>query len=188
MVYYILAAAAVGTCMTLSSWATSSIEDVSAAAPNGLKWFQLYIYKDKDIVIDLVRRAEKAGYKALAVTVDTPILGQRLNDVRHKFALPSEFSLANYPQDNAHSEGVKSDSDSGLAAYVKSLINPAMSWKHIEWLRTITKLPILVKGVLTKEAACAAVEHGVDGIIVSNHGARQLDGVTSTVRFFSLEN
>lgn len=182
----LLAAAALGTCMTLSSWATSSIEDVCNAAPEGLRWFQLYIYKDENIVIDLVNRAEKAGFTALAVTVDTPILGQRRKDVRYKFSLPAEFSLANYPDNVAHSEGVKSESDSGLAAYVKSLINPSLSWKHIEWLRSITKLKILVKGVMTKEAAIEAVEHGVDGIIVSNHGARQIDGVTSTVSFYSL--
>ena len=169
--------------MTLSSWATCSIEDVCNAAPGGLRWFQLYIYRDRNIVLDLVRRAEKAGYKALAVTVDTPILGQRLDDVRYKFTLPSEFSLANYAEGDAHSEGVQSDKDSGLAAYVKSLIDPSLSWEHIKWLRTVTSLPILVKGVLTKEAASEAIEHGVDGIIVSNHGARQLDGVTSTVSF-----
>ena len=170
--------------MVLSSWSTCSIEDVNNAAPGGLRWFQLYIYKDRSVVLDLVKRAEKAGYKALAVTVDTPILGQRRNDVRYKFALPSEFSLANYKKDDSHSEGVKSEKDSGLAAYVKSLIDPSLSWKDIDWLRTVTSLPILVKGVLTKEAATEAVRHGVDGIIVSNHGARQLDGVTSTVSYY----
>ena len=180
---YFLAAAEFGTCMTLSSWSTCSLEDVNNAAPKGLRWFQLYIYKDRNIVLDLVKRAEKAGYKALAVTVDTPILGQRRDDVRYKFSLPSEYSLANYKKDDSHSEGVKSENDSGLAAYVKNLIDPSLSWKHIEWLKTITSLKILVKGVLTKEAAIEAVEHGVDGIIVSNHGARQLDGVTSTVSF-----
>ena len=166
----------------LSSWATTSLEDVANAAPGGLRWFQLYIYKDRNIVLDLVRRAEKCGYQAIAVTVDTPILGQRLEDVRNKFALPSHFSLANYKQDDEHSDGVKSDKDSGLAAYVKSLIDPSLNWKDIEWLKAQTSLPILVKGVLTKEAALEALEHNVDGIIVSNHGARQLDGVTSTVR------
>ncbi|XP_065057784.1 2-Hydroxyacid oxidase 1-like [Rhopilema esculentum] len=175
------AAKAFDTCMMLSSWATTSIEDVANAAPGGLRWFQLYIYKDRNIVLDLVRRAEKCGYKAIAVTVDTPILGQRLEDVRNKFALPSHFSLANYKQDDEHSDGVKSDKDSGLAAYVKSLIDPSLNWKDIEWLKKQTSLPILVKGVLTKEAALEALEHNVDGIIVSNHGARQLDGVTSTI-------
>ena len=179
--YLFSAAAEFGTCMILSSWSTCSVEDVSNAAPRGLRWFQLYIYKDRNVVIDLVKRAEKAGYQALAVTVDTPILGQRRNDVRHKFALPSEFSLANYKKDDSHSEGVHSDKDSGLAAYVKNLIDPSLSWKDIDWLRTITSLPILLKGVLTKEAAIEAVKHGIGGIIVSNHGARQLDGVTSTV-------
>eukprot|EP00112_Aurelia_sp_Birch-Aquarium-sp1_P009368 Seg2061.7 transcript_id=Seg2061.7/GoldUCD/mRNA.D3Y31 product="Hydroxyacid oxidase 1" protein_id=Seg2061.7/GoldUCD/D3Y31 len=129
------AAAAFDTCMTLSSWSTTSIEEVNNAAPGALRWFQLYIYKDRDVVIDLVRRAENAGYKAIAITVDTPILGQRLNDVRFKFKLPSHLSLANYKEEDTHAEGVKSDKDSGLAAYVKSLIDPSLNWEHIEWIK-----------------------------------------------------
>ena len=168
--------------MVLSSGATSSIEDVSNAAPDGLRWFQLYICKDRNIVLDLVRRAEKCGYKAIAVTVDAPVLGKRLADVRNKFAMPSHLSYSNYKQDAINSKELKCDNNSGLTAYVKSLIDPSLNWKDIEWLKAQTSLPILVKGVLTKEAALEALEHNVDGIIVSNHGARQLDGVTSTVR------
>ncbi len=167
--------------MALSTWATSTIEEVSEAAVDGLRWFQLYIYKDRDVVIDLVRRAEKSGYKALIVTVDTPVLGQRLDDVRNKFSLPSEYSLSNFKINDVHADGVEGSAESGLAEYVKQLIDPSLNWEHIEWLRSITKLPILLKGILTREAALEALDHGIDGIIVSNHGARQLDGVPATV-------
>jgi (S)-2-hydroxy-acid oxidase len=173
-----LAAASIGTCMTLSSWSTSTIEDV-AAASTGLKWLQLYVYKDQNITLDLVRRAERAGFKAIAVTVDTPYLGRRNADVRNKFALPPHLTLANY--NSTYATGVKSDKDSGLATFVSSLINSSLTWNIIPWLRSFTKLPIVVKGILTEEDARLAVQHGVDGIIVSNHGARQLDTVPSTV-------
>lgn len=175
------AAAALGTCMVLSSWATSTIEEVNNSAPGALRWFQLYIYKDRNIVRNLVRRAEKEGYKALAVTVDTPTLGQRRRDVRNRFALPSHLSLGNFSIADAHSDGVKSSNDSGLAAYVKDLIDPTLNWKHITWLKSITSLPIVLKGILTKESALEALESGIDGIWVTNHGARQLDGVPSSI-------
>ena len=85
------AAAAMDAGMILSSWSTTSIEDVARANGNGVRWFQLYIYKDMDITKDLVRRAERAGYKGIFVTVDTPILGKRISDVRNKFTLPSQY-------------------------------------------------------------------------------------------------
>ena len=166
--------------MTLSSWGTSSIEEVADASPNTLRWFQLYIYKDQSITLDLVHRAEKAGYKALAVTVDTPVLGRRLADVRHKMKLPSNLDLANHRE--AQSEGgVSDDSGSGLAAFVIKNIDPALSWESIDWLRKVTSLPIILKGIMTAEDAVEAVKHNIQGILVSNHGGRQLDGVPSTV-------
>lgn len=167
--------------MTLSSFSTTPLEDVYEAAPRGLKWFQLYVYKDRRITLDLVKRAEKAGYDAIVVTVDTPVLGQRFADVRNKFALPSHLSLANFREKCEQSEGVESEQDSGLAAYVKDQLDPTLSWAHIEWIKDLTQLPVIIKGVLTKEAALDAVQHGIKGLVVSNHGARQLDGVTSTV-------
>ena len=164
--------------MTLSSWSTSTIEDVGAAS-SGLKWFQLYVYKDADITLDLIKRAEKAGFKAIVMTVDTPYLGRRNADVRNKFALPTHLTLANYT--STYATGVKSDKDSGLATFVASLINSSLTWDIIHWLRSVTKLPIVLKGILTAEDARLAVKHGVDGILVSNHGARQLDTVPATV-------
>ncbi|XP_006813604.1 2-Hydroxyacid oxidase 1-like [Saccoglossus kowalevskii] len=179
------AAAKMKTLMCLSSWATCSFEEVAEADPNGLKWFQLYIYKDREATAQLVRRAEKAGYKAIALTVDTPILGRRYADVRNKFQLPPHLSLANFDNEDKHATGVKSTNDSGLAAYVASLIDPSLNWEHVEWLKSITKLPIVVKGILTAEDALEALNHGIAGILVSNHGARQLDGVPATIDVLS---
>ena len=164
--------------MVLSSWATSTIEEV-ANSSSGLKWFQLYAYKNKDITKDLVLRAERAGFKAIVLTVDTPYLGRRYADVQNNFSLPPHLTLANYK--NFYATGMKSTGDSGLASFVASLINSSLTWDVIDWLRSVTKLPIVVKGILTAEDAKLAVQHGVDGILVSNHGARQLDGVLTTV-------
>jgi len=173
------------TLMTLSSWSTTSLEETMEAAPSGPKWFQLYVYKDRGITADLVRRAERAGYRALAVTVDTPCLGRREPDVRNRFKLPSHLTMKNFVEmsgDNDHSNGVKKGgNDSGLASYVASLIDRSLQWDDIHWLRTITKLPIVVKGIMTAEDAEEAVKCKVDAIWVSNHGARQLDTVASTI-------
>ncbi|CAG7882549.1 unnamed protein product, partial [Brassica rapa] len=158
------AASAAGTIMTLSSWATSSVEEV---------------YKNRNVVEQLVRRAERAGFKAIALTVDTPRLGRRESDIKNRFTLPPNLTLKNF-------EGLdlgKMDeaNDSGLASYVAGQIDRTLSWKDVQWLQTITKMPILVKGVLTGEDARIAVQAGAAGIIVSNHGARQLDYVPATI-------
>ena len=175
------AAEAFDTCMALSSFSTSALEDVADSAPFGLKWFQLYVYIDREITSDLVKRAEMAGYKAIVVTIDTPVVGQKFADVRNKFALPSHLSLANLNKKDKQANGTRSDDDSGLVAYFENQLDSSLSWTHIEWLKTVTSLPVVIKGVLTKETAIEAVQHGIDGIVVSNHGARQLDGVTSSV-------
>ena len=169
------------TCMTLSSLSTSTIEDVGECS-SGLKWFQLYLYKNENITLDLIKKAERSGFKALVVTVDTPYLGKRNNDVRNKFALPSHLTLPNYT--GSYATGVKSDKDSGLATFVTSLINSSLTWDIIPWLRSVTNLKIILKGILTSEDAQLAVQYGVDGILVSNHGARQLDTVPATVNIF----
>nr|XP_039264973.1 hydroxyacid oxidase 1-like [Styela clava] len=179
------AANSLGTGFVLSSWATSSIEEITTNVPDVIRWFQLYVYKDKTVTENLVRRAERNGYQALIVTVDTPLLGKRYQDARNKFALPSNLTLKNFEKEttkeDGFSKGVKSARESGLAEYVASLIDPSLSWKDIDWLKTITDLPIIVKGILTAEMALEAVNHNVAGILVSNHGARQLDGVLPTI-------
>ncbi|KAL0328357.1 UNVERIFIED_CONTAM: Peroxisomal (S)-2-hydroxy-acid oxidase [Sesamum calycinum] len=139
----------------------------------------IMVYKDRNVVAQLVRRAEKAGFKAIALTVDTPRLGRREADIKNRFVLPPYLTLKNF-------EGLdlgKMDEaqDSGLASYVAGQIDRTLSWKDVEWLQTITSLPILVKGVMTAEDTRLALQHGAAGIIVSNHGARQLDYVSSTI-------
>uniref|UniRef100_A0A3P8RTT9 (S)-2-hydroxy-acid oxidase n=1 Tax=Amphiprion percula TaxID=161767 RepID=A0A3P8RTT9_AMPPE len=176
---------AVGTGMMLSSWATSTIEEVIATTTSlesgGVLWMQLYIYKDRELTLSLVRRAEKAGYKAIFVTVDTPYLGKRLDDMRNRFKMPPHLSLSNFSTASlAFSEG-NYGNDSGLAVYVAKAIDPAICWDDITWLKRNTHLPVIVKGILNGEDALQAVRYGVNGILVSNHGARQLDGVPATL-------
>ncbi|XP_071832600.1 2-Hydroxyacid oxidase 1-like [Apostichopus japonicus] len=173
------AAASLKTGMVLSSWSTCSIEEVAEAAPDGLRWFQLYVYKDRDLTESLVRRAEKAGYKALFLTVDTPQLGRRYADVKNNFSLPPPLKLANF--EHASQTDVVGSSDSGLAEYVASQVDQTLSWNDVTWLKGITSLPIVLKGILTEEDTREAVAHGVAGIVVSNHGGRQLDGVLATI-------
>ena len=170
-----------GTCMILSSWSTRSIEDVAQASSSGLRWFQLYVCKDEIITTNLVRRAEKNNYRALVITIDTPVEGRKLSYLRNQFDLPSHLEIANFSSDVIQNS-VKSSV--GFELY-HAIIDPCLTWDTIAWIKGITRLPVIVKGVLTAEDALLAVEHGVDGILVSNHGGRQLDGVLATVRHYS---
>ncbi|KAJ8567906.1 hypothetical protein K7X08_020628 [Anisodus acutangulus] len=172
------AASAAGTIMTLSSWATSSVEEVASTGP-GIRFFQLYVYKDRNVVAQLVRRAERAGFKAIALTVDTPRLGRREADIKNRFVLPPNLTLKNF--EGLDIGTMDKANDSGLASYVAGQVDRTLSWKDVQWLQTITSMPILVKGVLTAEDARIAVQSGAAGIIVSNHGARQLDYVPATI-------
>ncbi|KOM43321.1 hypothetical protein LR48_Vigan05g092500 [Vigna angularis] len=172
------AASAAGTIMTLSSWATSSVEEVASTGP-GIRFFQLYVFKDRNVVAQLVRRAERAGFKAIALTVDTPILGRREADIKNRFTLPPHLILKNF--EGLDLGKLDKTKDSGLASYVAGQIDRSLNWKDISWLQTITSLPILVKGVLTAEDTRLALKAGAAGIIVSNHGARQLDYVPATI-------
>ncbi|CAI0545009.1 unnamed protein product [Linum tenue] len=144
------AASAAGTIMTLSSLATSSIEEVASTGP-GIRFFQLYVYKDRNVAAQLVRRAERAGFKAIVLTVDTPRLGRREADIKNRFALPPSLTLKNFEGLDLGKMTVDKTSDSGLASYFVGQVDPTLSWKDVKWLQTITLLPILVKGVLTAE-------------------------------------
>lgn len=168
--------------MILSSLSTCSIEEVARAAPDEPKWFQLYVYKDREVTRRLVERAEKAGYGAIVVTVDTPKLGRREADIHNKFELPQHLTFANFVEGTSEDRRrTKKVDGSGLAAYIASLFDPSLSWKDITWLKSVTKLPILLKGILNGKDAELATRCGVAGIIVSNHGARQLDGSPATI-------
>jgi 4-hydroxymandelate oxidase len=174
------AAAKSGTIMTLSTLSNMPMEEVGAAATSGL-WFQLYFYKDRGATKALVERAEAAGASALVLTVDAPYLGCREADVRNRFQLPPHLNLVNLLATDEEMANLPVTDGSGLAAYFASLIENALSWKDLEWLKSITELPLLIKGVVRADDAVRAVEHGADGIVVSNHGGRQLDTSPATI-------
>jgi 4-hydroxymandelate oxidase len=163
------AAGAARTLMTLSTLSTLSIEEVMAEA-TGPVWFQIYVFKDRAISASLVKRAEVAGCKAIVFTVDAPLLGRRERDVRNQFKMPDVLSVKNLLPGGFR-----------LARCIASLCDTALTWKDIEWLAGITKLPVLVKGILRSDDALLAVKHGASGVIVSNHGARQLDTTPATI-------
>lgn len=173
------AAAAAGTIMTLSTLSNCSVEDVAASA-DGPLWFQLYVYRDREATRGLVERAEAAGCTALVLTVDAQVWPTRERDVRNRFHLPPGLQIANLLPtglDEIH----RSDSDSGLAHYVVSLFDPTLDWSDLAWLAGISTLPVLIKGIVHPEDARLAVEHGAAGVIVSNHGGRQLDTSVATI-------
>jgi len=175
----IRAAGKAGTIMVLSTLSNTSIEDVMAHAA-GPVWFQLYIYKDREATRGLIHRAENAGCKAIVLTVDAPMWGRRERDVRNGFQLPPGLTVKNLLPAGKDEFSKKVDG-SGLAAYIASVIDPSVTWKDIEWLRSITKLPILIKGLVRPDDAVRAVESGAAGIVVSNHGGRQLDTAPATI-------
>lgn len=174
------AAQGAGTIYILSTISTSSIEEVAEAAPNAIKWFQLYIYKDRNVTINLVGRAERAGFKAIVLTVDAPLFGDRRADIRNKFSLPHHLRLGNF-QGKLSTKINNAESGSGLSEYVMNLFDASLTWDDIKWLKSITKLPIILKGILTPEDAKLAIENGISAIIVSNHGARQVDSIPATI-------
>lgn len=173
------AAGRAGTIMVLSSLATTAVEDVVAAA-SGPVWFQLYVYRDRAATAGLVARAQAAGCQAIVLTVDAPLLGRRERDVRNRFHLPDGLSVQNLlPVGYGAVE--RPPDDSGLAAYFASLIDPALSWNDLAWLRSLTSLPIVLKGVVRPDDAARAAELGIAAIWISNHGGRQLDGSIATI-------
>jgi 4-hydroxymandelate oxidase len=173
------AAGGAGTIMVVSTIATQSIEEVARAATGPL-WFQLYVQPDRSIARDLVKRAEAAGCKALCLTVDTPQLGRRERDVRNRFALPDGIRMENFAGDLGDMRRGKKGSAFSRAA--SSLLAPTLTWDSISWLRSETSLPIVLKGIIAAEDAALAAQAGADGIVVSNHGGRQLDGCEPTLR------
>ncbi|WP_437966483.1 alpha-hydroxy acid oxidase [Sorangium sp. So ce260] len=172
------AASELGTIFTLSTLSTTSLEAVAEASP-GPKWFQLYVHKDRGLTRALVERAESAGYRALMLTVDTPLLGRRIADVRNGFALPEGLVMANLL--DAAAAAPAPERGSLLATYVASRHDASLTWRDVEWLGSITRLPILLKGIVRPDDAVRALGAGAAGVIVSNHGARQLDGAPATI-------
>ncbi|XP_065617590.1 peroxisomal (S)-2-hydroxyacid oxidase GLO4 [Quercus suber] len=169
------AAAACKTIMVLSFTSSCTVEEVASSC-NAVRFFQLYVYKQREIAAVLVQRAERNGYKALVVTVDSPRFGRREADIKNKMVAPRLKNL-----EGLLSIEADSDNGSSLEAYANKTMDASLCWKDIEWLKSITNLPIIVKGVLTGEDAIKAAEVGVAGIMVSNHGARQLDYTDATI-------
>ncbi|MHB8508875.1 MAG: alpha-hydroxy acid oxidase [Candidatus Dormibacteria bacterium] len=176
-------AAAVGarqadTIYCASTMATRSLEEI--ATVEGDRWFQLYVFRDRDVSLDLVRRAEEAGYSALVLTVDTPVLGRRERDIRNQFALPEGLTYANF-QGRAAGTGAAQVGGSALNRYVADLFDSTLTWADAAWLIKQTRLPVLLKGIVRPDDAVRAVDAGAAGVIVSNHGGRQLDHSIATL-------
>jgi 4-hydroxymandelate oxidase len=174
------AASAAGTLMIASTMASTSLEAIANAAP-GPRWFQLYVMKDRGLTASLVLRARASAYRALVVTVDAPKLGRRERDLRNGFSLPPGLAAANLSASAEAPLHRREGGNSGLAMHAQEAFEVALDWKSLEWLASLSPLPIVVKGVLTADDAERAADSGVAGIVVSNHGGRQLDGVPATI-------
>ncbi|KAG9520681.1 FMN-dependent dehydrogenase, partial [Aureobasidium melanogenum] len=190
------AAYALGTNFILSTNATTSLEDVAAAVPTRNEqypkpWFQLYLLGSRSVTAELIHRAKVAGYEALVLTVDSPVLGNRLHERKTPLQLPPGLTTA-----NAKARRIGGISKAGLLLRAETaieakriasehrdfLVDSTMTWDNVvPWLRAQTSLKIVLKGIMTAEDAQLAIDWGVDAIIVSNHGGRQLDGVSSTI-------
>ena len=172
------AAGAAKTMMTLATLSTSSIEEAMAVA-TGPVWFQLYVFKDRAVTASLVQRAEAAGCKAIVLTVDVPVLGKRERG-RNRFTLPDHLSLKNILP-AGRQELPKNVAGSGMAAYVGSLFDAALTWKDIQSACRVDEAAGFVKGILRADEALRAVNQGASAIIVSNHGARQFYTTPATI-------
>lgn len=191
------ACSAAGTVMMVSAGATLSIEEIAAAAP-GLKWLQLFLYRDRGITQEFATRAAEAGYRALCLTIDCPILGSRERDIRNGFTINPRITPANaldaclhprwwlrmsrnprisFRNFDRHGGGNIVD----MGRYIATLIDPGVQWKDVEWLRSIWAGPLVIKGVMRPGDALRLLDLGCDGFIVSNHGGRQLDHSIATI-------
>jgi len=195
-------AARAGLPYALSTMGTRSIEEV-AQVSDGPKWFQVYTWKDRGLVAEMLQRAEQAGYEAAILTVDTAVLGRRERDVRRGYTLPPKIGLdtvidgiihpwwtmdflrndpitfANVASGNPAEDG--SSTAVSLAEYINSQFDPALSWDDVEWIKSVWNRPLILKGVQTVADATQAVTAGVDAIALSNHGGRQLDSAPSII-------
>ncbi len=170
-------AAKAAAVLTVSSFATTSLEDIARSTP-APKWFQLYMPPDRAIPKDLVQRAEAAGYCAICMTVDTPVLGIRNREMRSGFGLPRGVHRENLRRYGAALASAAHFDETGAMV---AALDASVTWKDVEWVRSLTRLPVILKGILAPEDAILAAQHGAAGIIVSNHGARNLDTTPSTI-------
>jgi isopentenyl diphosphate isomerase/L-lactate dehydrogenase-like FMN-dependent dehydrogenase len=179
------AAAALGLVMSVSTVAGSTLEDI-AAASDAPKWFQLYWPRDTELAASLVARAERAGYAAILVTLDTFLPGWKPRDLQGAWQPFVEGQgIANYTSDPVFQalleRPVQEDLQAAIGQFVYQFSNPSLTWKDLDRLRSWTSLPVALKGILHPDDARAAREHGVDGVVVSNHGGRQVDGAIASL-------
>jgi len=166
-----------------STVSTYALEEVAEAAPTATKWFQLYWSTNEEIAFSMAARAEAAGFEAIVLTIDTVMLGWREEDVRNQFSpLKLGYAKGNYMNDPVFTASLPDDSfESYVQGVLQNVFHPTLNWEHIRELKRRTNLPILLKGILHAEDARLAIDNGIDGIIVSNHGGRQLDGVIGSL-------
>ncbi len=160
-------AAAASAVFCLSSLATAKPADIAAAAPDGERWFQLYVFKDRGVSRELLAEATENGYEVVVITVDLPVLGIRERDIRSQYVVPESLMSAG---GTGHNQALS-------LLQIGELIDPSLTWADVEEFASECDLPVLVKGMLTPEDARLAAAHGVAGVVVSNHGGRQLDTV-----------
>lgn len=185
----------IGIPYALSTMGTTSIEDVAAAGPEARKWFQLYVWKDRDAGEDLVKRSAAAGYEALMLTVDVPVAGARLRDVRNGFTIPPTLTAKTVLDASLHPAwwanllttrpltfASLSNWGGTVAELLDQLFDPTMTIDDFNWLRSIWNGPLIVKGIQTVEDARRVVDAGADAIVLSNHGGRQLDRAPTPLR------
>ncbi|CAD0083641.1 unnamed protein product, partial [Aureobasidium vineae] len=178
------AAASQGICMGLSSYSTTSLEDVATHGAGNPYFVQICVLKDRRTTLQLLQRAEKAGYKAVFVSVDVPVLGRRLNEMRNNFTLPEEMEFPNIlSTGKAEFSGENEATAYGeclcwtLTGVMLIIVDASLKWDTaIPWLKANTKMQIWLKGDVA-----LAIQHGLDGIVISNHGGRQLDGIPATL-------
>jgi (S)-mandelate dehydrogenase len=193
------AAHEVGIPFTLSTVSTVSIEEVAANTPGPL-WFQLYVVRDRKLTVELLERARTAGYKAIVLTVDCPVAGNRERDPRNGLTVPLRLNVRNCldvlrrwgwlwdllrhgpprPENLLRSAG-GNPGGAALTAYMQTQLDPSVTWQEIDWVRAQWSGPLIIKGLASAEDATLALQHGADGIVVSNHGGRQLDGSLPTL-------
>jgi isopentenyl diphosphate isomerase/L-lactate dehydrogenase-like FMN-dependent dehydrogenase len=165
------AAAQAGTVFCLSTISSVTPGELAAAAPDGRRWFQLYWSRDRGFTKSVVEAIVESGFEAIVLTVDLPAGGRRERDLRAAFEVPEDMPLPNLP------EPLQGELQEALGW----IVDPTITWRDLEWLVSLTDLPLVIKGILTAEDAELACEHGATGMIVSNHGGRQLDGVPATL-------
>jgi L-lactate dehydrogenase (cytochrome) len=181
-------AEAVGIPYALSTLGTTSIEDVAAAAPGARKWFQLYVWRDRGAGKELVERAQAAGYEALMLTVDVPVAGARLRDARNGLTIPPSLTLRTVLDAATHPAwwfnllsteplvfASLTSSEGTVAELINRMFDPSLTVRDVEWLRETWTGPLIVKGIQHVDDARMVVDAGVDALVVSNHGGRQLD-------------